>query len=231
MVAYLPAQSTMEVTFTSVEFNADLFAMANNENFKVETSYNPVTTYGIVKGSKIVLTNIADMALDKTQDAGHLPAIAGLEFGDTATAGKFTITPNTENSDDGQDYTITFSAEDVVENQEVEIYYEQKFQMTVAKMDNKKSAFGQVILKYPVYAGGDEDSLQSASDGGGIKGYAIMDIYRARATSMPGFDTSYKSTAENSVTFSTMDPSKAQGKDGKVYDIRYFTLNNSTGVK
>ena len=36
-VAYLPGQSTMEMTFESAQFDADLFALASNTEFKTES--------------------------------------------------------------------------------------------------------------------------------------------------------------------------------------------------
>lgn len=211
----------MEVSFTSVEFNAELFSMANNEEFETEISRNPVT--------KVI--NVGTN--------GEINFTDKLCVVDSIKIGKLTTTEGSA-AEEGQAVVskteagvvaIKLHENDVAKNTDVEIYYEQEVEMSVAKFDNKRSAFGEVILKYPVYAGGDEDSLQAESDGGGIKGYAIMDIYRARATTMPGFDSNYKSTVENSVTFSTMDPSKAQGKNGKVYDVKFFDLANSTGVK
>ena len=44
MVAYLPGQSTMEISMTSGQFNADLFALANGSNFKANAAYTTYTT-------------------------------------------------------------------------------------------------------------------------------------------------------------------------------------------
>lgn len=73
-----------------------------------------------------------------------------------------------------------------------------------------------MVVKWPVYANGQETKAA------GVKGYVLEKIFKCRATQMPGFDTSYKSAATNSVTFATMDARRA---DGKTYSIAYVENN------
>ena len=47
-------------------------------------------------------------------------------------------------------------------------------------------------------------------------------IPRVRVTALPGFDNSYKSAATNAVTFSAIDPKRA---DEKMYDLYYEPLD------
>ena len=74
------------------------------------------------------------------------------------------------------------------------------------------SARGEVSMKWPVYSSG-TDCSEAA-----VKGYVVLTIYMARVTAMPGFDTSYKTAATNSVTFSAIDPRRS---DGQMYSISY----------
>ena len=82
------------------------------------------------------------------------------------------------------------------------------------QIDNKTTAVGELIAKWPVYSSGEEGNA------GGVKGHLIMQVYKCRITQMPGFDTSYKSAATNSVTFSTVE-SRAHEH---AYSIAYYEL-------
>ena len=82
----------------------------------------------------------------------------------------------------------------------------------IAQFDNKSTAVGEAVLKWPVYASGD-DCSDSA-----IKGYLILRMYRARITRMPGFDDSYKSASTFQFQLSAMD---AKRDDGKIYELAY----------
>lgn len=81
-----------------------------------------------------------------------------------------------------------------------------------ANIDNKSSAIGEAILAYPVYGSG-SDCTESA-----IIGTIYLKVYRARITSQPGFDTSYKSASTFAFTLSAMD---AKRTDEAVYSIAY----------
>lgn len=186
-VAYLPGQSTFEISMTSGQFNADLFAMANDVKFAEDAAYSTFKTETLeASQNKITLT--------ETPIAGTV-AIRGLEA-DT----DFTVADN----------VVSFTG---TQTGNVEVSYEYTVTGNVVKIDNKKAAVGEAVMKWPIYAAGD-DCSESA-----IKGYVILRIYRCRVTQMPGFDTSYKSAATNAVTFSAMDAKKA---DGEVYEIAYI---------
>ena len=206
MVAYLPGQSTMEISMTSGQFNADLFALANGTKFDADSSYTtyitehltPDATAHTVTLSQTPLTNsvsIAGMeegttAADETPASGNTPA----------TNAKFAVSGT----------TVTFPTSITGE---VEISYEYTVSgAKVAQIDNQTSAIGEAVFKWPVYNSG-EDCTDAA-----VKGYVIMKVYRCRVTQMPGFDTSYKSAATNQVTWATMD---AKRDDGKSYSIAY----------
>ena len=75
---------------------------------------------------------------------------------------------------------------------------------------------GSLYAHWPVYSSG-TDCTESA-----IKGWLHLYVPRVRVTALPGFDNSYKSAATNGVTFSAIDPKRA---DEKMYDIYYEPLD------
>ena len=56
-----------------------------------------------------------------------------------------------------------------------------------------------------------------------------MHLYvpRVRATALPGFDNSYKSASTNSITFSAIDPRRA---DKKMYEMIYEPLDENGDI-
>ena len=189
---YLPGQSTLEMSFTSAQFDADLFAMANGEDFKESKTYTvPVTEY---------LTSVAGVMTTSQLPIANSVSIPGMSI-----TGDFTGTQNANNA------TITITNNSQIPDQLYEVTYEVAKSVYVSEISNKKSAIGSLVARWPVYASGDEE------DAAGVKGYVGMKIYRCRATAMPGFDTSYKSAATNQVTFGAVDPHQENA-----YDIFYF---------
>jgi len=55
-----------------------------------------------------------------------------------------------------------------------------------------------------------------------VKGYVHVHVYRVRVTAMPSIDSSYKQAATHSMTFTAIDPQRA---DKKMYRITYEPLN------
>ena len=95
----------------------------------------------------------------------------------------------------------------------VEINYCYVQNVDTIKVDNQQTFVGEAILRWPVYSSGEE--IKAA----GVKGYAMMHIYKCRCTAMPGFDTSYKSAVTNGITLSAMDPHR---QDGAIYSISFI---------
>jgi hypothetical protein len=194
-VAYVPGQGTLELQMTSAQFNADLFAMANGVEFQDDPTFQmPVTEYVEVKVENntrtLTLTNepvegtVSILHLKEGPEAGQPDADTGLST--FKVEGKVITLPDDEKI-----------------KGTIEVYYETE--VATAKsvdINNQAAATGEAICKWPVYAAGDDCS------GSAIKGYAILKIYKARVTQMPGFDTSYKSAATNAITLSAMDAKK-----------------------
>lgn len=196
-VAYLPGQSTFEISMTSGQFNADLFAMANNRAFATDSTYTTFKTEVLTPDATTHKVTLAETPATGSVNIRGLSSVA--PQGGTAD---YTVA--------GKEITFT----DTTLVSPVEISYEYTVSTAnVIKIDNKTAAVGEAVMKWPVYAAGD-DCTDSA-----IKGYVIMRLYRCRVTAMPGFDTSYKSAATNAVTFSAMDAKK---DDGEIYEIAYI---------
>lgn len=202
-VTYLPGQSTMEMQATSGQFNADLFAMSNNKTFSVQSYSVPYTAVYAVSAGTHTVEIMTDASIKDTI------IVDGLEKGETAAEGKFKVEETTPSGGGQYKTTITLGDTDI---EEVEVTYYVVKDANVIEIDNKTAAVGELIAKWPVYATGDE------SDAAGVKGYVLVKVHKCRVTAMPGFDTSYKSAATNSVTFSALDSKRA---DESIYSIAY----------
>ena len=166
MVAYLPGQSTMEISMTSGQFNAELFALANGANFAADAAYTTYATEHLTPDASAHTITLANTPLANTV------SIAGLTEGDQAGENTFAVSAK----------VITLP-EDVTG--QVEVSYEYTVTgANVAMIDNATSAIGEAVFKWPVYNSG-EDCTDAS-----IKGYVIMKVFRCRVTQMPGFDTS-----------------------------------------
>ena len=146
--------------------------------------------------------------------------ISGFEQAETAAAGKFSVTAG-----DGDTPTteITFHEGDIAVGDTIRIAYRRRVNgasMATVKT-NSTTAKGALYAHWPVYSSG-TDCTESS-----IKGYLHLFIPRVRVTALPGFDNSYKSAATNSVTFSAIDPKRA---DEKMYDLYYEPLSADGAV-
>lgn len=164
---YLPGQSTLEMSFESAQFDADLFAMANQQTFHESTTYVMPVTEILTAASGGVFT------LSETPVAGSVSipncVLEANKDGDADTRPTYTVSGTSVTCDQ-------FEAGD-----EVEISYEVVKTVNTIEITNKTSAVGELVAKFPVYATGDEE------DSAGVKGYVILKIYKCRATAMPGF--------------------------------------------
>lgn len=143
--------------------------------------------------------------------------INGFEEDDTAAAGKFAVQISTETN---PSTAITFYEGDVEIGDTIRVAYRRRVNSaSVATVKtNSTTAKGALYAHWPVYSSG-TDCTESA-----IKGYLHLFIPRVRVTALPGFDNSYKSAATNGVTFSAIDPKRA---DEKMYDLYYEPLGEN----
>ena len=183
---------------TSAQFNSEMFAMANNSNFTESAFTDMFTEYVDVDAT----THTATLYYTPIENSIF---IRGLTQDDTVGEGKYTVTTT------GGATTLAFNT-DV--SGDVEVTYERSVANAhVMELDNQESAIGEVIFKWPVYS-----SSSDCSDSA-IKGYYVVHVFRCRVTALPGFDTSYKSAATNQVSWTTLEPKRA---DGKVYVHAYY---------
>lgn len=180
------------MSITSGKFEAELFAMTNGKNFEADSAFAiPLTEEAEydASGKKVTLT--------ETPIDGSV-YINGLELTtDYTVSGK----------------VITFIGSAVpADTKKVKVSYEYAQAAQVTKIDNRSSAMGEAILKYPVYSSGDD-----CSDSG-IIGHVVMKVYRARITQQPGLDGSYKTASTYAFTLSALDPKRP---DEAVYSIAF----------
>lgn len=226
-VAYLPAQSSMEMSFTSAQFSTDLFSLANDLDFKNRTVAVPHTVY-LDRDTTVTSSNVYKFTTKEVVDLASIQ-VDGLKKNDDEEliAGEWKVESQTLAEGAGTEYTVTavFGTDDLVDGKApttLSVFYEETKTLPSIRVDNKRSAIGELIAKYPVYSAGDEQQA------GGVKGFVMVRIYRCRATAMPGFDTSYKSAASNQVTFGTLESKQT---DGAAYTISYFdNTNDDTAV-
>ena len=187
----LPGQSTLEMTFESAQFDADLFALASNQTFGKGT-VKVFDTFEVTVGAENTVQLETPYAV-KGSGAGENPptlSINGLEAGDTAAAGIYTVGDSAQ-AQEGEAFKtlLTFAAGDSLAGKTIEVYIERNVdEVDNIIVDNTQTFVGECILRWPVYSSGDEDGLSA----GGVKGYIYWRFFKCRVTSAPGFDTSYK---------------------------------------
>ena len=175
-VAYLPGQSNMEMTFESAQFDADLFALANDETFEKKTA--TVMETQTLKIASDTHKATLETAVAITAAMLTINGLAQAAAGATATAGEYTVGDSTQASaNDPFTTEITFGDTDLTE---VEVHVERTEELETIDVNNQQTFVGSAILKWPVYASGEETKAA------GVKGYVLMHIYKCRVTAFPG---------------------------------------------
>ena len=197
---------------TSGQFNADLFAMANGKEFAADATYSTFfTEYPEYDATAYSLTLVRTPVEGTVSIAGLDPSTTDKDG--TARTPDFTVS--------GKVITIASgSRTGLVDGQAVEVMYEAVVNgANKIDIQNDTAAVGEAVFKWPVYASG-EDCTESS-----IKGFVVVSAPRCRVTQQPGFDTSYKSAATNSCTWSALDP-----KQGKAtWTMAYFPNEGDNG--
>lgn len=178
------------------KFDADLFAMANKTEFSQNSNYELDTSERHEPDAnheiELLQTPVADSIY-----------IAGMEATteQTVASGKYKV--------DGK--KITFSADDDIDF--VDVIYAYVKEVQEAIITNKESAIGEAVALWPVYGSGDDCTESS------IVGYYIVRVFRARITTLPGLDTSYKSAATFNFSLQALD---AKRNDEGAYSTAYY---------
>lgn len=215
-LAYLDTTKTLEFTFDISNFDMEMFEMANAGGLE-EGDFGTLETalFDVDASHKITIPYECQ--------AGSI-RITGLEEataeGATASAGKFVVTVTKGTVTSGQTAgtagktEITLDQGDYETGKAVRVSYKRRM-VNAAKMTvktNSTTAKGALYAHYPVYSAG-SDCTESS-----VKAWVHVFIPRVRVTALPGMSSSYKSASTYSVTFSGIDPKRA---DKKMWDIFY----------
>lgn len=200
-LAVLDTTKTLEFTFESSEFTLDMFAMAND--VKTETK-----DYTVLTSGRFEVAADHTVELPEDCDTTETIYINGFEKDDAAATGKYAVT----DAADGNPAKITFDEGDVNEGDTIRIAYKRKIEdaNVVSVLTNSHTAKGSLTAVWPVYSSG-TDCTESA-----VKANLYVHIPLARITALPGFDSSYKTAGTQGLTFTSLDPKRA---DKKMYDV------------
>lgn len=206
-VAYLPGSGTLDCSITCAKFAADMYEMANGATFVEDANAAiPYTEYVTLSGSTLTL----DSAVGYSNILPSSIVINGLSEG---AANDFTFSNG----------VVTLKNASIVKDpaSPVLVSYQAKVANAyTAKVTNQSAAIGELWLKWPVYQGGSDATGQGCSESA-VKGYIVAHVFKARVTTMPGFDSSYKSVGNNQLTISAMDAKRA---DNNSYELTYYQV-------
>ena len=206
-IGFIDTDRGLECSFTNAMFDGDMFEIAN-AGTAVDGASTTMETkkYLVETGSKIELPFEVDTAS---------VYIRGLVNGGetTAAAGSFSVKYESDKT------VITFASGDVAVGDEVYVSYDRKIANAheITIKTNTASAKGEVWMHWPVYSSG-TDCTEAA-----IKGYVHVHVYRVRVTALPAIDSSYKTAATHSMTFTAIDPQRA---DNRMYRITYEAIDD-----
>ena len=207
-VAILDTTKTLEFTYDISNFTTEIFEMANAVT-GADADYGTRETkrYDVVTGPQITIPYEVKAGSVKitglTESSNTTPAEGTFKVAITAagetTAGSTVVTLNAADAAVGDTIRVSYIRR-VVDGHRVSV----KTTSTTAK--------GELWAHYPVYSSG-FDCTEAA-----VKGWVHINIFRVRVTAMPGISSSYKSAQTYSVTFSGIDPKRA---DGKMWDLTF----------
>lgn len=209
-VAVLPGASTFTMSLTSGKFDTRIFSMANAIKDTPETesdhAWRDNENYVMSTGEHLSLTLVGqtwEATLDKSPVADSV-YIAGLTEASSVATGNFVVSGK----------KLTFYKDDFnATHSYIDVTYDYIQPAKEAIVTNKESAIGEAVCLWPVYGSGDDCT---ESD---IIGYYIVKVFRARITTIPGMDTSYKSAATFQFELTALD---AKRTDEGAYSIAYY---------
>lgn len=213
-LAILDTTKTLEFTFESSEFTLDMFAMANSVEVKADDDYKVQTSKRFEVEEGLIVKLPADMDTDSI-------FINGFVAGEAAAEGVYKLTPGTDANEgasaDATPATLTFAEGDVAVGDTIRIAYKRKVESAnvATVLTNSATAKGSLTATWPVYSAGTDCTEASTK--------ALLHVFvpRVRVTALPGFDSSYKSAATQGLTFTALDPKRA---DEKMFDIIWEEL-------
>jgi hypothetical protein len=203
-IGFIDTDRGLECSFTNAMFDGDMFEIANATNaVDGDSSTFETAKLAVETGLKI------EMPFEVEAESVY---IRGLENGAATAAGTFKVEVAEGKT------TITFAEGDVAAADEVNVSYNRRIANAhdIIVNTNTASSKGSVWMHWPVYSSG-TDCTEAA-----IKGWVHVHVYRVRVTALPAIDSSYKTAATHSMTFTAIDPQRA---DKKMYRITYEPLS------
>lgn len=216
-IGFIDTDRGLECSFTNAMFDGDMFEIANAGSAVDGDSYTLETKkYAVVADSKIVLPFEVDV---------NSVYIRGLTLSTetTSKAGSYTVSKSTATQGTPITTTITFDSTDAAVGDEVLVSYKRRIADAhdIIVNTNTASAKGEAWMHWPVYSSG-TDCTEAA-----IKGWIHVHVYRVRVTALPAIDSSYKTAATHAMTFTALDPQRA---DNKMYRVTYEALTSDGAV-
>lgn len=203
-IGFIDTDRGLECSFTNAQFDADMFEIASATNAVDGEAYTFET-------KKFAIESGLTITLPFEIEEGSV-YIRGLTASTSeAAAGSFKVA-----TAEGAT-TLTFASGDVAVGDELMVSYNRKIEKAhqIISHTNTASAKGSVTMHWPVYSSG-TDCTEAA-----IKGWVHVHVYRVRVTALPGIDSSYKTAATHAMTFTAIDPQRA---DNQMYTITYEEL-------
>lgn len=220
-LAFIETDKAIEFTFTSALFTMDMFEMANATNLE-QGDIGTRETKRFEVSDELTITLPYEVQEGSIEIKGMTEAEAPAE-GETLAEGTYSvaITAATEEAD-GQT-VLTFNAADVTAGDMKRISYKRRVvnAARVVVKTTSTSSKGALYAHWPLYSSGTDCTEAN------IKAWIHLYIPRTRVTAAPGFDSSYKSAQTPGVTFSAIDPKRA---DGKMYEVAYEPLDENGNI-
>lgn len=197
------------MSFSSAKFTMDLFSMSHGVPItKRDTSTMESKHFAVGADHTI------EIPYQTKEGSIRIKGFTELE-GDTPEAGKFIVEHGTDST---AKTVITFDEDDCAIGDKMRVAYRRRVNsasVTTVQTSNR-TATGSLAVHWPVYSDGSDVAESS------VKGWLHMELPKVRVTAFPGFETSYKTAATNSITFSAIDPKEA---NEQMYTLTYEPLD------
>lgn len=206
-LAFIDSTKTLDLGFTDAAFDMDMFEITGTEAPVDGTKNTFVSELVEIKKTGTTLYGHTAHVMVPTEKyyLGTLEYVSGT----TVASGKFCVTT----ADTGETGSkLLFHADDVAEGDTIIVMYTFAAANvhSVPVKTNSPTAKGEAWFHFPVYSSG-EDCSDSA-----ILGIVDIHVFRVRVTTPATLDTSYKTAATFPVSFSSIDPHRA---DKLMYEI------------
>lgn len=214
-IGFIDTDRGLECSFTNAMFDGDMFEISNAGTAVDGDSYTLETKkYSVVDGPKI------ELPFEVDTNSIYIRGLSLTAATDGPAEGMFKAAVSTSADGEAKTTTLTLNATDASVGDEVMVSYKRRIASAhdIVVNTNTASAKGEVWMHWPVYSSG-TDCTEAA-----IKGWIHVHVYRVRVTALPAIDSSYKQAATHAMTFTALDPQRA---DNKMYRITYEALTSN----